>query len=1145
VEYCNLDLDAFDYRVAGDDERFRVRVTSSPAGEQRYTDAEEVTISPDLRRRLRSLEKRSLDLPGMIALGEDLAALLFPPRARSFLTRSLERLDEDEGLRIRLKANAYALADLPWEYVYVAKPDTPRDQKGAEGFLALDRQISFVRYEIMGQSLVDLDPVGTDPLRLVMVTADPGGANYPELNLDTERENIERALAGTPDIQAECYADATVETLEEALTRQAHIFHFAGHGQFEGDIGQAFGSMEGEGSLVLIDDRGQPMPFSSEKLAQNLRGRGVRLAVLGACETGRRDQVNAWTGIAPSLSRAGVPAVLAMQYTIRDDNAIAFSRRFYAALAAGEPVDAAVIDGRLAIFNRSSEDDRDWGVPVLYLRAEEGVLFPRPQAAGVLSAAGKAWLGRPGSVAILASAATLLLSVLSGLNQFVGFFSKITLPTAILSALLALVVAVAFPALLRRKQPQGKTVLKMSFRNFSILLAVLILLAGVGPFLGKYWVAAQAKSAGTELVDLHRYGAALPELDRATRYLQDLGLSKLAVESELGLIQACAGLGDRARAEQLIAEVEESGSLDAHSQGELYTIRGNIAYARGEFVQAQRFYEIARQTIEPASKSEAILLQNQAVLLAGRGVSYRDRALEYYRRAQEIYQALDDDVGPIYILINEGTLYENDPDKARAFYEEAQIGAEKLQDPYLLGTIVLNIGLTYRQQGDLDRAQELYDQARLHFEEAADTVGQAEVLVSMASVESARGRRELARQHLQASESYLRNIDLDQGQAPARKVAQIRTFQADIYDALGESELAERLYEEALSIFSQHPDPLLEAKTQVNYAGLLLRLARREEALNQIRRAREILEAYSGQDPHESLGVLYNNLGRAYQDMGDLPTALEYYDKAVQIFEAIGVDLLYAQARENRGLVCIWLGDREGEQDLLEALEIYRAAQNRDHEAQTLFNLYSIYTANYDPSASSMIEEIIALLAAHNIDHEIEAGILFGIMVQDIGDQADLIVYRERLRQLKVFYEDREESIGLGRSLLKLAEVEQAMGNWSKVEEFAREAEAYAGNIPLPWSIQFHSDLGFYLIGANPEDGLDHFLEAFDLAGTVSVDQQSSLAVVIHLYLSTHAGTVDREKYRGKAQNVVETTEDPEIRRTFQEIVDLLTPARD
>jgi hypothetical protein len=381
MEYRNLDLEAFDYRKKDDGEHFRVRVTGSPAGEQRHSDAEDVTIPPDLRKRLRRLERRRLDLPGMIALGEELAGLLFPPRARSFLVRSRERLDDDEGLRIRLKMHTYALADLPWEYSYVARPDTPPGQKGSDGFLVLDRQVSLVRYEVMGQSLGSLDPVGTVPLRLVALLASPEVPGYATLDLDLERRNIELALGEEPGIGVEFYSDATVESLEDALTREAHVFHFAGHGEFEGDLGVALGSLEGTGHLVLLDDGGGPFLFPAEKLAQNLRGRGVRLAVLGACEAGRRDQVNAWTGVVPALTRAGIPAVVGMQYTIRDKNAIAFSRRFYRALAAGQTVDAAVTDGRLAILNRGGDDERDWGVPVLYLRADEGVLFPHARPA--------------------------------------------------------------------------------------------------------------------------------------------------------------------------------------------------------------------------------------------------------------------------------------------------------------------------------------------------------------------------------------------------------------------------------------------------------------------------------------------------------------------------------------------------------------------------------------------------------------------------------------------------------------------------------------------------------------------------------------------------------------------------------------------
>ena len=177
-------------------------------------------------------------------------------------------------------------------------------------------------------------------------------------------------------IEVEFFSEGRVIDLEEALTTGAHILHFAGHGEFVGEMGAEFGTQVGRGVLVLIGEEEGVELFPVEKLARNLVGRNIRLAVFGACETARRDQCNAWTGIAPALTRAGIPAVVAMQYTILDKRAIAFSQRFYRALAAGETIDAAVTDGRLAIFNRSDFEERDWGVPVLYLRTPGGKLFP-------------------------------------------------------------------------------------------------------------------------------------------------------------------------------------------------------------------------------------------------------------------------------------------------------------------------------------------------------------------------------------------------------------------------------------------------------------------------------------------------------------------------------------------------------------------------------------------------------------------------------------------------------------------------------------------------------------------------------------------------------------------------------------------------
>jgi hypothetical protein len=373
VKYRNFDLELFEYKVTGDSEQFRVRVTSS-AGDQMLGEAEQVKLSPTLRQRTRQLRDRALKKNEIVELGKDLATALFPPKVYGFLGKSLIKLDEDEGLRIRLKLGTYALSDLPWEYAFVDAD-----------FLVLDPRVSMVRYEILGQPKSTLDPVSDYPLRLMVVLANPRGS--PDLDVKMERENIENALKDLGDLIRPEFPAPRVGQIQAAFIKNktAHIFHFSGHGQFKGDMGALYGTVEGKGELLLEDPNGQEKAEPAEDVAKLVSGRGVRLAVLSACESSRRDQVNPWTGIVPALTRAGIPAVVGMQFKIYDTNAIVFGSFFYQSLAAGESIDTAVREGRLAIYlNRNSDDERDWGVPVLYLRAEEeeGVLFPNSAGDG-------------------------------------------------------------------------------------------------------------------------------------------------------------------------------------------------------------------------------------------------------------------------------------------------------------------------------------------------------------------------------------------------------------------------------------------------------------------------------------------------------------------------------------------------------------------------------------------------------------------------------------------------------------------------------------------------------------------------------------------------------------------------------------------
>lgn len=380
MNYANFDLEAFDCAADAGGDAFTVRVADSPVGQQRLSDGQRVTLPSEVRRRwLPQLERRSLGREELIQFGRVLGDALFPAAARQLLMRSRDRLGEG-GLRIRLKFDAFALSDLPWEFAYV--PGADPNEHGPEGFLALDRGISFVRYEVLGQAPGTLDPVPGTKLRLVALMSNPASPEYPALDLAREGKLIREALTEAPDVMPELLEHATLDVLEDALRRPAHIFHFAGHGEFQAELGERVGSVQGRGYLVLMDESGGPFLFAADKLARTLAGRGVRLAMLGACQAGRRDGVNPWTGVAPALTRAGIPAVVGMQFAVRDQNAVTFNRRFYRDLAAGLPIDLAVMNGRNAIFNRGDDDERDWGTPVLYMRADEGVLFPRLPAYG-------------------------------------------------------------------------------------------------------------------------------------------------------------------------------------------------------------------------------------------------------------------------------------------------------------------------------------------------------------------------------------------------------------------------------------------------------------------------------------------------------------------------------------------------------------------------------------------------------------------------------------------------------------------------------------------------------------------------------------------------------------------------------------------
>ncbi|MBN1887771.1 MAG: CHAT domain-containing protein [Thermoflexales bacterium] len=288
----------------------------------------------------------------MQKVGEILFKALFPYEIIAAFNRAQGGLPAGESLRLKLIARPAELGHLPWELIYDILN---------QSFLAVRSSCPIVRYIEQGTPPASL--LARRPLRVLYLQANPKGTT--QLDNTASEATLRQALGEAGEVMA--VRDTTPSALRDVLRGQSfHVLHYDGHGAFEGTSGY----------LYLHDAQGQIHKLSGEMLAAYLDGTPVRLVVLSACETAVDSSQKRFAGIAQQLMRTtNLPAVVAMQYEIPDQSALAFTGEFYKALADDYPVDAAVVEGRKAILELLGGDPfgaPDWATPVLFMRSKDG-----------------------------------------------------------------------------------------------------------------------------------------------------------------------------------------------------------------------------------------------------------------------------------------------------------------------------------------------------------------------------------------------------------------------------------------------------------------------------------------------------------------------------------------------------------------------------------------------------------------------------------------------------------------------------------------------------------------------------------------------------------------------------------------------------
>jgi hypothetical protein len=364
IEYLDFEINI----QKADESSYKVRVNSQGGrAETRFSDPftadkrvifRQTLTSASLRTSARVRSSSAPEVKTMKELGATLFENTFSDQVKEFYYQCLGQAHQQaRGLRLRLAVDP-SLDDLPWEFLY-----SPQKE-----FLGLDPRTPIVRFIELPTPAA---PLKVDlPLRILVVVASP--KDLTPLDVEAEKSRIAAAL---DPLQSQGFVrvsylegpDTWTRLIDALRPNETHILHFIGHG--------AFDEVNEEGVLLMESEAGEMQPIGSDLIRILMQGKSrLRVAVLNSCLGAQASEAEPFSSVAAAMVRAGIPAVIAMQFEVSDRAAEIIGGTFYKSLALNFPVDAALTEARrqIALVER---DSLEWATPVLFMQVPDGQLF--------------------------------------------------------------------------------------------------------------------------------------------------------------------------------------------------------------------------------------------------------------------------------------------------------------------------------------------------------------------------------------------------------------------------------------------------------------------------------------------------------------------------------------------------------------------------------------------------------------------------------------------------------------------------------------------------------------------------------------------------------------------------------------------------
>ncbi len=373
--------------------------------------------------------------------------------------------------------------------------------------------------------------------------------------------------------------------------------------------------------------------------------------------------------------------------------------------------------------------------------------------------------------------------------------------------------------------------------------------------------------------------------------------------------------------------------------------------------EAMRYAEEAQRLSDGLDDGEIRAMVQGALGLALQAGGRGAQSIPYFEGAAEGYQTLKLGGDEIEILRHLGAVLADSGDDERAIstYRWAAQRAETLGARLELAETRRDLGLVYAQRNQWQPAIQEWTAALAIYEAQKAHAQIARLLCDIGN-----GRRQLGQgqRAMKDFEQALMALNMLRNDPDTRGV--VLSNAANAYADQGDIESADAFFNEAIVLAQRTKNTTAEATRRGNYGWFLLATGRPRQAIAALEQALRLSESLK-LDLQRAIQT--DNLGVAYDLMGDFPKALEYHQRAREFVQPLRNRQWETSFQVNEANTRLELGQIDAAALLLEeALHQSRADGHIEGIVQALIGTGRVYLKRKQPQqAETALNEALAL----------------------------------------------------------------------------------------------------------------------------------------------------------------------------------------